>query len=165
MKDGYWHDYYLAHKDEKKRSAREWYYSHPEQAKKSRKKWRTEHAEDARFRAKKWAEDHKERNRTKATEWNKTHREARRLISLKAAHKRRALEKDSGSFTSEEWIALCEKYDYRCLRCKDKRPLTVDHVIPISRGGTNTIDNIQPLCQSCNSIKHVKVLDYRGGKL
>lgn len=65
-------------------------------------------------------------------------------------------------YTLEEWEALCKKYDYLCLACKKHGlELTVDHVIPISRGGKDTIDNIQPLCRSCNSKKNNKHIDYR----
>jgi 5-methylcytosine-specific restriction endonuclease McrA len=39
--------------------------------------------------------------------------------------------------------------------------LTVDHVIPLSVGGTNWLKNLQPLCSSCNSSKHTKHIDYR----
>ncbi|MFQ9216093.1 MAG: HNH endonuclease [Mediterraneibacter gnavus] len=31
--------------------------------------------------------------------------------------------------------------------------LTIDHIFPLSRGGVNTIDNLQGLCRSCNSMK------------
>lgn len=45
---------------------------------------------------------------------------------------------------------------YRCVRCgasnKEKR-LEVDHIIPISRGGTNDIGNLQTLCWECNKDK------------
>ena len=69
-----------------------------------------------------------------------------------------------GTFTRREWEALCKYYDYTCLRCGRQEPdieLTVDHVIPLSIGGSNSIDNIQPLCHSCNARKHAKTIDYR----
>lgn len=69
-----------------------------------------------------------------------------------------------GSFTLVEWNRLCNYYDYTCLRCGRQEPdikLTVDHVIPLSKGGSNDISNIQPLCHSCNSGKHTKNIDYR----
>jgi 5-methylcytosine-specific restriction endonuclease McrA len=66
-----------------------------------------------------------------------------------------------GSYTQDEWEALCVRYDYKCLSCRKKKPLTVDHIKPLSKGGTNYIDNIQPLCKPCNSSKGNKTIDYR----
>lgn len=68
---------------------------------------------------------------------------------------------NAGSFTLNEWDDLCKKYDYRCLRCGEKKPLTKDHIVPIDKFGKNTIDNIQPLCMPCNSKKGTKTIDYR----
>ena len=66
-----------------------------------------------------------------------------------------------GYFTSEEWFLLCFAVGFRCLRCGQKKPLTPDHVVPISKGGTSWLHNIQPLCGPCNSSKHDKYIDYR----
>ena len=68
------------------------------------------------------------------------------------------------SFTAAEWKALKERYNYTCLRCGRQEPeikLAADHVVPISKGGAGTINNIQPLCKSCNSAKHDNFIDYR----
>lgn len=48
-----------------------------------------------------------------------------------------------------------------CLSCGIAEDICMDHVIPISKGGTNSVDNLQPLCRSCNSGKGVKSTDYR----
>jgi 5-methylcytosine-specific restriction endonuclease McrA len=73
-----------------------------------------------------------------------------------------------GSYTTQEWIELKTKYDNRCLCCGRHEselddPLQQDHVIPISKGGTNWITNIQPLCEKCNGMsgKGTKTIDYR----
>lgn len=62
----------------------------------------------------------------------------------------------SGRHTWAEWEALCTAYDHRCAYCGEKKPLTRDHIIPIIRGGTNYITNIQPLCHTCNSRKSTR---------
>jgi len=84
------------------------------------------------------------------------------------AQRRRARMKGAtGSYTTAEWEALVAKYDH-CPMCKrrwDDIPVllsgssvvTVDHIIPIAKGGSNSIDNIQPLCYSCNSKKGAKI--------
>ena len=67
-----------------------------------------------------------------------------------------------GSFTAAEWKALVDHYGGKCLCCgRDDVKLTADHVIPVARGGTSNIDNLQPLCGVCNSRKGDKIIDYR----
>jgi 5-methylcytosine-specific restriction endonuclease McrA len=67
-----------------------------------------------------------------------------------------------GSHTDKEWQDLLECCSYKCLSCgAENVKLTKDHIQPISKGGSNWISNIQPLCQSCNSAKGVQTIDYR----
>ncbi len=67
-----------------------------------------------------------------------------------------------GSFILEEWSSKLKEYDYRCAYCGcelGSGMITIDHQIPLSRGGTNFIDNLVPACKSCNSKKHTKTAD------
>jgi 5-methylcytosine-specific restriction endonuclease McrA len=82
-------------------------------------------------------------------------------IKIKNHHRRERVRNLEGTFTSQEWEVLCNRYDNRCLRCGERRELSVDHVIPIVKGGTGYINNIQPLCRSCNSKKGKRIIDFR----
>lgn len=46
-----------------------------------------------------------------------------------------------------------------CLCCGTDDDLTVDHITPISKGGTNSPENVQILCEQCNRNKSDKILD------
>ena len=71
---------------------------------------------------------------------------------------------NGGSHTNQEWLDLRSLYDRRYLCCKRRRKLTKDHVIPVAQGGSDNIDNIQPLCKPCNSRKGARYIDYRRSK-
>lgn len=76
-------------------------------------------------------------------------------------HARRARVRAGGTYRPEHWVAMCAFFGHICLACKQSKPLTIDHVIPTIHGGKNSIENLQPLCLSCNSSKQDKHIDYR----
>jgi len=68
-----------------------------------------------------------------------------------------------GRITVEDWLEIKKKFNYTCPMCNKKEPeikLTIDHIIPLSRGGKHIKDNIQPLCLSCNGKKKDKILTF-----
>lgn len=52
---------------------------------------------------------------------------------------------------------------FKCVRCgrgsADGVKLHVDHIVPVSRGGKSTMDNLQTLCEDCNCGKGNKYLE------
>src|SRR5262252_3059705 len=63
------------------------------------------------------------------------------------------------TLTAMEWQAILEQYDNRCAYCgATGRLLTIDHKIPISRGGHHTKENVVPACRPCNSRKKDRLL-------
>src|SRR5574343_279321 len=80
---------------------------------------------------------------------------------IKENKRRSLMRSNGGNFTLEEWNKMKIKYKNTCLSCGRKEPdikLTIDHIIPIFKGGMNICNNIQPLCISCNSRKHLKII-------
>ena len=74
----------------------------------------------------------------------------------KQRYRRRTLLLDAEcSLTTEQWLAIRAAYNERCAYCQRRRPLTMDHVTPVSKGGGHVASNIVPACQSCNSSKNV----------
>lgn len=72
-----------------------------------------------------------------------------------------------GSHTQEQWQAVLLMYGNHCLRCGKLGTATLegrlakDHIRPVRHGGNNDIENLQPLCKSCNSWKHDREFDFR----
>jgi len=88
----------------------------------------------------------------------------KRVAHLKA--RRYARERGaSGSHTLSEWESLKNQHGNKCAHCGAKEPLTKDHIVPLSLGGTDDIKNIQPLCRSCNSRKWAKFPIYENPEL
>lgn len=105
-----------------------------------------------------------------AERWYKTQKKYRQSDKGKLNHRikqhrfrKERKQKLKGSFTREQWIHLLSFYapNGKCLCCQKQEKLTIDHVIPITIGGNNTINNIQPLCKICNLRKATNIADYR----
>jgi 5-methylcytosine-specific restriction endonuclease McrA len=70
---------------------------------------------------------------------------------------------NGGSHTLEQWLRVKALYNNTCPSCLRAEPtikLTEDHVVPLFYGGTDNIDNIQPLCAHCNTSKYTKTVRY-----
>lgn len=61
-----------------------------------------------------------------------------------------------GDLTATQWQAILEIFNYTCAYCSCGGKLTMDHIIPVSKGGTLTKSNIIPACQHCNSSRRDK---------
>ena len=48
---------------------------------------------------------------------------------------------------------IFERDFYRCINCGTHKTLSIDHIVPVSKGGGNEIKNLQTLCTTCNSSK------------
>lgn len=142
-------------KEKVKRLQQDWKERNPEYS----KQWIAENKEKVNSRSRQWYNDNKEHCIKNSRKWRQDNPQKVQAIR----HRRRARVKNTGGeFSDKEWEYICHIYNNQCLRCgATDKPLTPDHVIPLSKGGSNNIDNIQPLCRKCNTVKGTKIIDFR----
>lgn len=124
------------------------------------RKWEKEHPERSRKRTKEWKKNNPEKHALQGKRYRENHRE-----QVQYWHRRYKARKQNaeGSHTFGEWELLKKQYGFTCPCCGRKEPkirLSEDHIIPLKKGGSDYIENIQPLCVSCNVKKNVKVIYY-----
>lgn len=107
--------------------------------------------------------EYRKRNRVRLLAYAQEHRIERKAI--KHAYLARKYKAD-GRYTASEFRQLVEMYGGKCAYCGRVVALEADHVTPLSRGGTNYIDNILPACRSCNAAKRDRTADeFRAGEI
>lgn len=150
-----------ANKEYRSAYDRQYYEDNKEEILQYKKEYNEEHKEERVAYDKQYYEENRETRLKQSKQWSKNNPDKWKERN----QNRRAREVgNGGAHTAQEWINLKEKYNHTCLSCRRQEPeikLTEDHVLPLIKGGTNFIDNIQPLCLSCNCSKQDKTIDYR----
>ena len=139
--------------------AKKWNKNNPEKRNKIKRRWYKKHKEERRKYNQNYGEKNPDIIKKKSKKWNKNNPEKRK----KYYREWRLRKKIAGFHILEEWELLKKQYGYICPACGRKEPkikLTEDHIIPLIKGGSNYIENIQPLCKSCNCKKHTKIIKY-----
>lgn len=162
--------WYYENREARLKQTAEYQRTHPEVTARAGKKYR----EANRQKVAAYRRQYLEKNRARFNEWRRASRKQNAERQRVSFHKWRATAAGAGSsFTLAEWLALLEACNWSCVACgvhvseiKAIYPgrdlvLEVDHITPLSIGGSGDISNIQPLCQACNNKKRKKVIDYR----
>ena len=172
--------YYFDNRKKRIEQSIQWAKDNPEKIKEYNKKWReknpeynekyfrmngkiinirnyTKNKEKILKRNKQYREENPKRMSEYKREWKKT--EKGKANNQRSNSKRRTRERNIiNTLTAQEWLNILEEFNYRCAYCGGNRKLSRDHIIPISKGGNNTKENIVPACQSCNSRKGNRLL-------
>lgn len=158
-----------ANSEDRDKNNKEYRRKHKAALDKYAKKYRKQNREDILEYLREWKKDnpdydrewqaaHRPNKRKNQREYRQSHPERIRALNAAYATKKTGA---GGKFTEEEWINLKRSCRFRCLKCGKRKKLFPDHVKPVSKGGSSNIDNIQPLCGTCNSVKNNKFIDYR----
>jgi 5-methylcytosine-specific restriction endonuclease McrA len=74
---------------------------------------------------------------------------------------RMARAEELGTHEQWEWWRLAYFYGGACAQCGSRERIHKDHIVPVSKGGSNGLENLQPLCMGCNLSKSDRTADYR----
>lgn len=130
----------------------------------NREQWRAtkrrsywNNVEKERERARERGKQNREYVTTKTRQWRIENRERHLEQARVYASQRRALKLAAEGFCStDKLIARFQFHGNCCVYCGATDRLTVDHMIPLARGGTNWPANLVPACETCNGRKHTK---------
>lgn len=81
------------------------------------------------------------------------------LRFMSKQRRRQAQASAAGMFTFQQWMAKCAYWGWRCYLCGKSltlKTVTLDHRIPLSRGGSCWPANLAPACRRCNESKGIK---------
>ncbi len=96
-----------------------------------------------------WIVNYQKENRDRVRAWSR----------VTAARRKARMAGAAGTFNREQWLGRLAVYLHRCAycaKCLTASTATMDHVIPVSKGGSNWPSNIVPACGSCNFSKSAK---------
>lgn len=142
---------------------KEWYALNKDKQSIDCKTYYSKNRESQIRRAINWARNNSEKVRAAKKSYRERNPEKVALSDYFHQEQRRARKKSVlSTLTKQEWEWLLLQCDYKCVCChRSDVKLTQDHIIPIVSLGNHSIDNIQPLCRSCNSKKSSMAIDYR----
>lgn len=163
LEQGQYRAYYHANKAKVVEKNRRWRAKNIEHVRAYAVSWRLKNLEHCRARDKNYprqppekAAAYREKNRAilrqRTRDWRKNNPEKARISTINKKAMRKAA---PGRFTHDDVQKRLTAQKHRCGWCRIKvTAYHVDHINPISRGGTNLPNNIQILCADCNMRKH-----------
>ena len=128
-----------------------WHRAHPARVRELGARRYRANVEAHRVRNAKYQKENAGRLRLVAAAWRETHPET--LRATRQRRRTRQMLAPGRGVTLEQWQGVLEASLGICAYCNRQRPLTMEHIDPLSRGGKHDIENIAAICKSCNASK------------
>ncbi len=131
-----------------------WKEKNLEKEREYKRKWNEENAEKERLRRAKHYRENRDSVLAINAEWSRNNRDKRRMHT----HNRRARKQAASGYATHEQVqARIDYYGRKCIYCGGPYE-SIEHLFPLSKGGTNWPANLAPSCLSCNSTKAAKTV-------
>jgi 5-methylcytosine-specific restriction endonuclease McrA len=128
-----------------------WYYANKERARAKNIEWHKNNQDRKRARDAAWRSRNPEKFRQSILSHYLANPE---MYAVYRANRRARKRSAPGEGISAADIrALIERQGGRCVYCRRKTKLTLDHIVPLAGGGAHDVRNAQMACKSCNSSK------------
>lgn len=181
--------WYIENWDHCQETSKKWRVANPEKVRENQLRYANDNAERLSEYKKQWRLDNIDRVRVQHSEYYQANKEAYRIsvnrrrqqnpgarraegaryrrnnldkYRIWAMHRRARVANAAGEFTADDVEAQLSEQSGLCFWCYEIMPLgkhTIDHLIPLSRGGSNWPSNLVCACHSCNSQKGAKTPD------
>jgi 5-methylcytosine-specific restriction endonuclease McrA len=159
---------YRARHPEQRREERRLYLErYPERERARKRVWQKENPEKVRAYSRKWQKANPEKEAARRRAWEKANPE--KVRALNAKH--RALRRGAKTGCRKAYAAFLKwtgtAPNVHCYWCRKPTKLTHrhrDHIIPLSRGGADAVENLCIACASCNRRKHAKLPEEFSGQ-
>jgi HNH endonuclease len=150
-------DYRMANYEKEIERKRQYHATHREQEREYDRMHREAHPERIREQQQRYLEAHREQKREYTKNWRQTN-----PLKAREQWRRRSIRKQDASIEKVSYQAILERDGMHCYICNQpilpEHSLHFDHIIPLSRGGVHSMDNIAPTHAQCNLRKNNKLL-------
>lgn len=147
--------YHAENRERYNAKSRAWHLANPEYSTAKNKEYRAANAEELRLYAIEWRKKNLEKSRSDVAAYQAAHPEMRKASRQ---NRRAKLRQVAGVISKSVVLLLLSLQRGKCAVCKSEVSdgYHIDHIYPLSKGGTNVIGNLQILCAPCNLSKSAK---------
>ena len=151
-----------ANPEKRREASRRWRAANPEKRREASRRWRAANPEKEREAWRRWRAANPEKRREASRRWRAANPETTRARNQRRRARKRGVECEAFTnlevFERDAWTCgLCGKPVNRRRRYPDQLSASLDHVVPLSLGGSHTRANVQLTHLRCNLSKGARV--------
>ena len=151
--------YYEDNKEGILKQQKQHYEDNKEEVKERNKEYYEKNKEHYKEYQKQWRENNKEYIKEQKTFWDRNN--PNKIFNYN--NKRRELENNQGDgIAKEQWLEMMQFFDWKCAYSGEKlnnKTKTIDHIIPLSKGGEHEVWNMCPMYRNYNSSKRTQDME------